>query len=59
MARRWETMSPEERERFRAGMREKDGCGWSREDKQRFRAAIRAKWGRTPTESEPAEKETV
>jgi hypothetical protein len=28
MAERWEKMSPEERERLRAGMRGRWGCGW-------------------------------
>jgi hypothetical protein len=28
MAERWEKMSPEERDRFRAGMRGRWGCGW-------------------------------
>jgi hypothetical protein len=32
MRERWEQMTPEERERFRAGMRGRRGCGWGRED---------------------------
>jgi hypothetical protein len=32
MRERWEQMSPEERERFRAGMRGRRGCGWGRRD---------------------------
>ncbi|MDP9049479.1 MAG: DUF3106 domain-containing protein [Acidobacteriota bacterium] len=31
MAERWEKMSPEERERMRAGMRGRWGCGWGNE----------------------------
>jgi hypothetical protein len=30
MDERWAQMSPEERERFRAGMRGRMGCGWGR-----------------------------
>jgi hypothetical protein len=32
MRERWEQMSPEERERFRAGMRGRRGCGWGRRE---------------------------
>ena len=31
MHERWEKMTPEDRERFRAGMRGRRGCGWGRE----------------------------
>jgi hypothetical protein len=50
MHERWAGMSPEEREKLRAGMRGRHGCGWSPEDKERFRAEVRARWGRGPRE---------
>jgi hypothetical protein len=59
MEKRWGGMSAEEREAFRAGMREKHGCGWSREDKERFKAEMRARWGRGPRDVETKDKETV
>jgi len=39
MKERWAQMSPEERERFRAGMRSRRGCRWPREDHEWFRDA--------------------
>ena len=33
MHRRWEGMTPEQRERFRSGMREARRCGWGRWDR--------------------------
>jgi hypothetical protein len=58
MKERWMQMSPEERERFRAGMSGRRGCHWSREDKEQFREAVRARWGHRPDSGEPA-KENV
>jgi hypothetical protein len=61
MKRRFEHMSPEEREKFRAGMR----GGWGHvgpEERERFRAEVRARWGcgpREQREDSAAEKGTV
>lgn len=59
MAARWAGMSTEEREAFRAGMKEKRGCGWSREEKERFRAEMKARWGRGARGVADNGKETV
>ncbi len=56
MERKWAKMSPEEREAFRAGMKGRHGCGWSREEKEQFRAAVRARWGRGGREDGVGEK---
>jgi hypothetical protein len=34
MEARWANMTPEERERFRAGMRNRRGCGWGRPEER-------------------------
>jgi hypothetical protein len=47
---RWAQMSPEERERFRAGMRG-GRCGPNGGDKEAFREEMRNRWGRGPYES--------
>jgi hypothetical protein len=44
MEKRFARMSPEDREKFRAGMRGR-GCHWNREDKERFRQEVRGRWG--------------
>jgi hypothetical protein len=62
MEKRWEGMSEEEREKLRAGMRGRHGCGWGREDKERFREEMRSRWGRgrrEPGDGEGSAKETV
>jgi len=56
MEARWQQMSAEEREKFRAGMRGRHGCGWTREDKERFRNEVRSRWGR---DGEVSSKETI
>jgi hypothetical protein len=64
MEKRWAGMSDEEREKFRAGMRGRHGCGWGPEDRERFRDEVRSRWGRgrdwrEPGEPRADEKETV
>ena len=40
MDRRWERMSPEQRERFRSGMREARRCGWERWGRDRHATPV-------------------
>jgi hypothetical protein len=49
MEKRFAKMTPEDREKFRAGMRGR-GCHWGREEKDRFREEVRSRWGRGPHE---------
>ena len=58
MERRWAGMSPEEREKLRAGMRGRHGCGWGPGDRALFRDEVPSRWGR-PREEETPAKETV